>query len=243
MSAARGIIFDLDDTLCDWQAAQRAGEHAINRLLQLQKLHQQLFWQHFHAVNESLHSQFALGKISKQEYRLRRFATPLQQQQVIDASLTQHFNRVFMQAALDAIRFITGAQQAFQLAVQQGYWVAILTNGSSESQRNKLLKLGIDQHAHAICISEETGIGKPHAAAFKHACQQIGCQPKHCLMVGDSWHNDIAPARALGMATYRINPQLNTLQQQDGVSTGSLPVLVQYLQAGQWYIDHHALQN
>lgn len=29
MTQQRAIIFDLDDTLCDWQAAQRGGEQAI----------------------------------------------------------------------------------------------------------------------------------------------------------------------------------------------------------------------
>ncbi len=229
MTARLGIIFDLDDTLCDWQAAQRGGEQAINQLLQAQQLDQQLFWQHFHAINEALHSQFATGKITKQEYRLRRFATPLQKQQVVDEPLTHHFNRVFMQAALHAIQFTHGAEQAFHLALQQGYRVAILTNGSSESQRNKLLKLGIDQQAHAICISEETGIGKPHAQAFSNACQQMGCQTSHCLMVGDSWHNDIAPAKALGIAAYWVKPQAHALQQQDGVLTGSIQQLPQLL--------------
>ena len=230
MTQQRAIIFDLDDTLCDWQAAQRGGEQAINVLLRERQLDQHLFWQHFHAINESLHSQFASGELSYIQDRQQRFGIPLQQQHIADDTLNQHFNTVFMHAALEAIQFIQGAQQAFQSALQQGYRVAILTNGSSESQRNKLHKLGIAQHAHVLCISEESGIGKPHSAAFNNACQQLGCAPAHCLMVGDSWHNDIAPATALGLSTYWVQPQLNGLQQQQGIFTGNMQTLAHLLQ-------------
>lgn len=234
MNQQRGIIFDLDDTLCDWQAAQRGGEQAINHLLQQRQLDQQLFWQHFHAVNETLHSQFSAGHISKMQYRQQRFGIPLQQQQIIDEALNQQLNEVFIAAALDAIQFIQGAQASLQQALQLGYKVGILTNGASESQRNKLHKLGIQQQVHVVCISEETGIGKPHAAAFNNICQQLGCTTGNCLMVGDSWHNDIAPARSLGLAAYWAQRDNDGIQQQDATFSGSMQALQQQLQA-----QHH----
>ena len=229
MLPQRAIIFDLDDTLCDWQAAQHGGEQAIDQLLQQHQLDQQLFWQHFHAVNESLHSQFATGQISKMQYRQQRFGLPLQQQQVRDDALNHQFNTVFIAAALEASQFMQGAQASLQQALQLGYKVGILTNGASESQRNKLNKLGIQQQAHVICISEETGIGKPHAAAFNNICQQLDCDISNCLMVGDSWHNDIAPAQTLGLATYWVQRDEHTMQQHEGTFRGSMLALQQQL--------------
>ena len=229
MTPQRAIIFDLDNTLCDWQAAQRGGELAINHLLHQHKLNQPLFWQHFHDINETLHSQFATGQISKMQYRQQRFGLPLQQQQLSDDALNQQFNNVFIAAALEAIQFMQGARASLQQALQLGYRVGILTNGASESQRNKLERLGIRQQAHVVCISEETGIGKPHAAAFSNICQQLNCAPANCLMVGDSWHNDIAPALTLGLATYWVQRDMHAMQQQDGSFRGSMQALQQQL--------------
>ncbi|MDJ0806947.1 MAG: HAD-IIA family hydrolase [Gammaproteobacteria bacterium] len=44
-------------------------------------------------------------------------------------------------------------------------------------------------------------IGKPNPLMFDMAMRRLGCQPEHCLMVGDRPDTDIAGAAALGMRT------------------------------------------
>jgi putative hydrolase of the HAD superfamily len=53
-------------------------------------------------------------------------------------------------------------------------------------------------------ISEVVGLRKPDPRFFLHVADAIGRPPEECLMVGDRIDNDIAPARALGMATIRF---------------------------------------
>ncbi len=44
-------------------------------------------------------------------------------------------------------------------------------------------------------------IGKPNRLLFEMALQQLDCEPRHCLMVGDRLDTDIAGAAALHMQT------------------------------------------
>lgn len=53
-------------------------------------------------------------------------------------------------------------------------------------------------------ISEVIGLRKPDPRFFLHIAEALGRPPEECVMVGDRIDNDIAPARALGMATIRF---------------------------------------
>lgn len=50
-------------------------------------------------------------------------------------------------------------------------------------------------------VSGTLGLYKPDPRLFLGACTALNVPPVACLMVGDRIDNDIAPARALGMAT------------------------------------------
>ena len=49
-------------------------------------------------------------------------------------------------------------------------------------------------------LSGLTGFSKPDPRAFQAAAEALGVTPADCIMVGDRIDNDIAPAKALGMA-------------------------------------------
>lgn len=53
-------------------------------------------------------------------------------------------------------------------------------------------------------MSATIGLRKPDPRLFLHVCARLGVAPEVCVMVGDRIDNDIAPARALGMAAIRI---------------------------------------
>jgi len=62
---------------------------------------------------------------------------------------------------------------------------------------------GIARHFASVTISGAVRLRKPDPRIFLHACAAMGVAPEACIMVGDRIDNDIAPARALGMATVR----------------------------------------
>ena len=62
---------------------------------------------------------------------------------------------------------------------------------------------GIARYFVTVTISGAVGLRKPDPRIFLQACAAMGVAPEACIMVGDRIDNDIAPARALGMATVR----------------------------------------
>jgi FMN phosphatase YigB (HAD superfamily) len=53
-------------------------------------------------------------------------------------------------------------------------------------------------------LSGTTGLRKPDPQVFLAAATALGLPSSACIMVGDRIDNDIAPAKALGMATIQF---------------------------------------
>jgi HAD superfamily hydrolase (TIGR01662 family) len=70
--------------------------------------------------------------------------------------------------------------------------------------RRHLENAGMAQHFTAWALSGAEGLRKPDPRLFLAACASLGVAPADCVMVGDRIDNDIAPAKALGMATVRL---------------------------------------
>lgn len=78
------------------------------------------------------------------------------------------------------------------------YQVAIVTNGSTELQRAKAERAGIDG-AIPWFDSQAAGVAKPAPALFQRVVDQLGCRPGQTLHVGDDPRRDIGGAAAAGL--------------------------------------------
>ncbi|MCC7271771.1 MAG: HAD family hydrolase [Alphaproteobacteria bacterium] len=69
---------------------------------------------------------------------------------------------------------------------------------------DRLRAAGLADAFRHFAVSGTTGLRKPDPRAFLAACAALDVPPAGCVMVGDRIDNDIAPARALGMAAIRL---------------------------------------
>ncbi|MBI3912451.1 MAG: HAD family hydrolase [Armatimonadetes bacterium] len=90
-------------------------------------------------------------------------------------------------------------------AVTAAWPGAILTNGFTDVQREKIAAVGLGRWLPTAIISAEVGAWKPQPEAFAVALRAIGCRPEEAVMVGDSWKHDIAGAAPLGLRTVWVN--------------------------------------
>ncbi len=120
-------------------------------------------------------------------------------------------------AALDLVdvfrrhrpRISLAPQTAATLATLRRRWhIGIVTNGRPDIQARKITALGLAPTVDAIVFANEhgSGAGKPEAAPFLAACQQLGVSPSESVFVGDDLRCDIGGARAVGMATVWVPP-------------------------------------
>ena len=83
---------------------------------------------------------------------------------------------------------------------QDGFALAVLTNGLPSVQARKVAALGLEPLVdHVIYADDHAPGGKPHAAAFAEALRCLGADPQRTLMVGDDVRCDVEGARAAGL--------------------------------------------
>ena len=79
------------------------------------------------------------------------------------------------------------------------YNLYILSNGFQELQCHKMRSAGIDRFFKKIVLSDDIGVLKPWPEIFHFALSATQSEVRDSLMIGDSWENDVAGAKGVGM--------------------------------------------
>lgn len=207
MKEKEAVLFDLDDTLIDFQYSRRHGLRAVQELLpglasvpleELELVH-----------DEELHANFLRtlsGDLSDDEARIeriggicRRYGLEPNQRTVAEAAVA------YAREQQSNMRLVPGVSKLLQ-ALRGRVKIGVITNGPSAQQRDKLERFDIDPgDLDALAISEEVGTTKPDPAIFRYALENLGVPPERVTMVGDSWENDVLPALGIGMAAAWLN--------------------------------------
>ena len=69
--------------------------------------------------------------------------------------------------------------------IKKHFEVGIITNGSSQRQRAKIINTNLNNYFDTIIISEEVGLSKPDKRIFELALNKLDVQPEDVLFVGD----------------------------------------------------------
>jgi len=96
---------------------------------------------------------------------------------------------------------MTGLTTVLTALHEQGIRIGIVTNSTPRLQYPKIDRLGIRQLLSAILISAEVGIEKPDPRIFQIGCQRLGSRPNRTLFVGDHPTLDIRGAKDAGLST------------------------------------------
>ena len=89
----------------------------------------------------------------------------------------------------------------------QGYTVVIATNPvfPLTAIEQRLEWAGVRDFDYALITSyENMHASKPHLAYYREILGKIGCHADECLMVGNSFEEDIAPAMKLGIKSFWV---------------------------------------
>ena len=99
----------------------------------------------------------------------------------------------------ERVTLFPGARSALHELRAREVRLALVTNGSSESQRAKIERFELEPLFDAICVEEEQGVGKPDPRIFRAALEAVDAAPEDAWMVGDNLERDVAGAQALGI--------------------------------------------
>ena len=103
--------------------------------------------------------------------------------------------------------------QLLSFLVENKAKLAIITDGRSISQRNKLKALRIEQHFEPIIISEETGYVKPSLECYKLVEEMYpSCR---FVYIGDNLKKDFITPNSRGWFTYGLKDRGNNVHNQN----------------------------
>lgn len=198
LAAHRLVLFDLDDTLCDYSLAR------YRRLTRA-------FEDAFRASGRSLPDDLAgliTRSIATDAHGVDHFPALLAEFQLTDEAIAAA-QRWYRDNRFLELAFFAGTTAALDAVrcqpVVSGRRVGIITNGPAEVQRAKIEVLGIEPLVDFVVISGEFGVHKPHPAIFHEALRLGGASATDAIYVGDSTEYDVTGARAAGLAVIWVN--------------------------------------
>lgn len=201
--APRIIIFDLDDTLCDYSSARETRLRiAFSSALE---------------TRETDAPQPDMEGLIQESIRLQphgtdHFADLLGQYGVDGASAARsaewfranrfHGLRLFPEAVsvLSSLR-----DRPHKAGTGRARQLGIVTNGPRDVQRAKLQHLGLGPWIDFVVVSDEFGYAKPDPAIFHEALRLAGATPDEAVVIGDSPEFDIAGAQQTGIRSVWMN--------------------------------------
>lgn len=89
------------------------------------------------------------------------------------------------------------------------YKLAILSNGDSTSQHNKITQVNIEDFFDEVVVTGDIGVHKPNKEAFEYVLNKLNVKNDECLMIGDVFSSDI-----LGAINTNITPVWITLDDE-----------------------------
>ncbi|MCH1627929.1 HAD family hydrolase [Ferdinandcohnia quinoae] len=86
--------------------------------------------------------------------------------------------------------------------------VAIITNGSTQRQKAKIMNTNLNRFFDTIIISEEVGCSKPDRRIFELALNKLNVKPEAALFVGDNLELDIGGCQNANINGIWFNPNM-----------------------------------
>ncbi|EKU88328.1 YjjG family noncanonical pyrimidine nucleotidase [Bacteroides oleiciplenus] len=196
----KNLFFDLDDTLWAFSYNARDTFEEMYRKYEYDRYFRsfQHFYELYERRNVELWAEYADGKVTKDELNRQRFLYPLEAVGEGDAALAKAFSEDFFAVIPTKSRLMPHAREVLEYLAPK-YNLYILSNGFQELQCHKMRSAGIDRYFKKVVLSDDIGVLKPWPEIFHFAMSATQSELRESLMVGDSWENDIAGARGVGM--------------------------------------------
>lgn len=88
---------------------------------------------------------------------------------------------------------------------KRGYMIALLTNGDSAFQREKLKRFDMEKLFDGIFIDGEQGVGKPEKQAYENVLNMFQVQPREACMIGDHYLWEVVAPIKYGLRAIWVN--------------------------------------
>lgn len=199
----RLFLFDLDDTLLDFQASERLSFDHTMAGLGLPTVPDGLFAR-YQAINLALWKAFEQGTVSKDFLKVERFRRTFAAAGLdLDALAASH---LYLEALSSNVVLVEGAQQLCETLAGIGE-IGIITNGVEHIQHRRIAASTLHAHIAFVATSEACGHAKPDGRFFDFAVNKARAfSHAETIIVGDRLDADILGANRFGIESCWFNP-------------------------------------
>jgi HAD superfamily hydrolase (TIGR01549 family) len=185
----RLVLFDLDNTLCDYDGA---------RVIRTRYAFMPCF------DDAVTLEQAVVDAVAQAEHGAEHFAGVLAAHGLDDAALVAAAQARYSEDLFRGLR-LYDESLAVVAAVARVAQIGMITNGPADIQRPKIELLELAGVFPLIIVSGEVGVWKPDPAIFRLALERANVAAGDALYVGDSPEHDMQGARAAGLGCVWIN--------------------------------------
>ncbi len=199
----KAVIFDLDDTLCGYWDASKAGlratfekhrieGHSVDEMLN----HWAVTFREF-APSLKKTGWYSTYLETGEPTRTEQMRLTLARIGIEDATLAAELSNSYMVERDSRLKLFDDAIEVLDWLYAR-FPLGLMTNGPADIQRMEIETLQIGHYFGIVLIEGEVKVGKPHAEPFERACKFANAEPSEMLMVGNSYGHDIRPAIEFG---------------------------------------------
>jgi putative hydrolase of the HAD superfamily len=201
---------DLDDTLLDGSGLEESIVRVCDTLAdlyptldaaRLRSANADAWMEYWLVVEDD----WTLGRLDSASFSLEVWRRTLLRYGSTDDTVVKTARDLFRDYAREAHRLYDDVQELLDFVVEVALPIALITNGATDVQREKLEVLGIEDRFVTVVVSGELGAAKPNARPFDTAVQALGSDPSRTWHVGDSLSKDVAGAQGAGLVAVWLN--------------------------------------
>ena len=197
------VLFDADETIFDFQAAERCAFAACMEERGLPCTPE--IYADYHQINDALWKALECREVTKTELKSLRFGR-LAEKYGFTYDPTR-FNLDYMAHLGQCAFLLDGAEDLCRRLREDGCRLYIITNGIAATQRPRFEKAGLNRFFTDVFISEDIGCDKPDRRFFETVFSRIEAfVPTESVVAGDSLSSDIQGANNAGVDSIWFNP-------------------------------------
>ena len=168
----KAVIFDLDDTLYDYKALERAafecvGELVRERLGVSEEQYEDAFMRARQVTKEML------GETATSHSRMLYFQKTLEYLDIRPLYLALEMYETYWGFFLDNMSLYAGARDLLEALHEKYIRVGVCTDLLAHIQHRKLRRLGMMDDVDCMVTSEEAGVEKPSPGIFKLCIEKL----------------------------------------------------------------------
>lgn len=193
------VIFDIDNTLYDFDRANRFGMEAVRDYCQhsfgLEEPHfREYYRKAWRMAEERVGSDTAAI-----HNRMLRFQCMME---LLGEPMFPHVKTLactYWDTVLEQMKPYPGIAELFRTLHEDQIRIGIGTDMTAYIQYRKLEELGVAPYVDLVVTSEEAGVEKPDPKFFGLCAEKAGCAAEECAFIGDNVKKDVQGSIAAGM--------------------------------------------